>query len=110
MAGEKREELRNDGAKTGKNPKNGRFEKGNTFGNGRKKLPPELNKLALDACPAAWEYVAGAIVDECQKPEIRYKCSELVIAYAMGKPRQSMDLNAENVPPVIFIGGDSIPD
>jgi len=87
------------------------FEKGKS-GNpsGRKKVPDDIKEMLRGATPAACKLLCDTINDTDAKIELRIKCSEIVLDRVYGKPQQAVEVDAKNIPQVIFVGGDRIAD
>lgn len=89
--------------------RDGRFMKGNRSG-GRKEIPTDIKEMLRSATPDACRLLVETINDVEAKPELRIKCCEIVLDRVYGKPQQSVDLDAKNIPQVVFVGGDDIAD
>lgn len=87
------------------------FEKGKS-GNpgGKKKIPDDIKEMLRGATPAACKLLCDTINDPEAKTELRIKCSEIVLDRVYGKPQQAVEVDAKNIPQVIFVGGDQIAD
>lgn len=88
---------------------NGRFEKGYK-GGGRKEIPKDIKEMLRGATPDACRLLCNTINDETAKLELRIKCSEIVLDRVYGKPQQAVEVDAHNIPQVVFIGGDKVAD
>ena len=87
------------------------FEKGKS-GNpgGRKKIPDDVKEMLKGATPAACKLLCDTINDKNARIDLRIKCSEIVLDRVYGKPQQAVEVDAKNIPQVIFVGGDQIAD
>ena len=87
------------------------FKKGQS-GNpkGRPKIPDDVREMLKGATPSACKLLCDTINDENAKIDLRIKCSEIVLDRVFGKPQQAVEVDAKNIPQVIFVGGDRIAD
>ena len=87
------------------------FKKGQS-GNpkGRPKIPDDIREMLKGATPSACKLLCDTINDENAKIDLRIKCSEIVLDRVFGKPQQAVEVDAKNIPQVIFVGGDKIAD
>ena len=87
------------------------FEKGKS-GNptGRPKIPDDVKEMLKGATPAACKLLCDTINNPNEKTELRVKCSEIVLDRVFGKPQQAVEVDAKNIPQVIFVGGDKVAD
>lgn len=88
----------------------GRFVKGEYKGGGRKEIPKDIKEMLRGATPDACKLLCNTINDETVRLELRIKCSEIVLDRVFGKPQQAVEVDAKNIPQVIFVGGDSVAD
>lgn len=90
----------------------GQFKKGDPRRGpgGRKKIPDDIKEMLKGATPAACKLLCDTISDENAKIDLRIKCSEIVLDRVYGKPQQAVEVDAKNIPQVIFVGGDQIAD
>ena len=87
------------------------FKKGNQLGHrGRKKVPDDIKAMLNAATPDACRLLCDTINDTNAKLELRVKCSEIVLDRVYGKPQQAVEVDAKNIPQVIFVGGDKVAD
>ncbi len=70
----------------------------------------EGKEMLRAASPAACQLLCDTINDPEAKLELRIKCAEIVLDRVYGKPQQAVEVDAKNVPQVIFVGEDHIPD
>ncbi len=98
-----------NGEKTGRDPQTGRFAAGNK-GGGRKKVPKDVKTMLSAATPDACKLLCDTIKDESANLKLRIKCCEIVLDRVYGKSVQSVDLDAKNIQPVVFMGGDDVHD
>lgn len=78
--------------------------------NGRKKIPDDIKEMLRGATPAACKLLCDTINDQDAKIELRIKCSEIVLDRVYGKPQQAVEVDAKNIPQVVFLGYDQIRD
>lgn len=97
------------GAKKGRDPTTGRFVKG-YGGGGRKEIPPDIKEMLQAATPDACKLLCSTINDDEAKLDLRIRCCEIVFDRVYGKPQQSVDIDAKNIPQVVFVGGDEVAD
>lgn len=62
------------------------------------------------ALPEAVQLLVDTMNNPGAKNELRVQCANTIIDRVMGKPQQAVDLNAKNIPQVIFVGGDKVAD
>ena len=88
----------------------GQFKKGDPRRGpgGRKKVPDDVKEMLSAATPDACRLLCRTINDDEAKLELRIKCSEIVLDRVYGRPQQAVEVDAKNIPQVIFIGGDQI--
>lgn len=77
---------------------------------GRKKIDPEVKKMLEAALPSAVQLLVDTMNNPGAKNELRVQCANTIIDRVMGKPQQAVELDAKNIPQVIFVGGDKIAD
>lgn len=89
----------------------GRFVKGQS-GNvyGRTPMPAEMMELARASAPKALELAARYIDDDELDPRVRLKAAELLLDRGYGKPAQSVSMDVQSAPRVVFVGCDNVPD
>lgn len=87
----------------------GRFQKG-VSGNrgGRKRLPDDLKDALRAACPEALRVLVSVLEDEKARDADRLRAAEIILDRGYGKPTQAVDLNASDIPQVVFVG--DVPD
>ena len=89
----------------------GYFKPGNKIGNkGRPKMPDDIKAMLKGATPDACRLLCETINDTEAKLELRIRCSEIVLDRVYGKPQQAVEVDAKNIPQVIFVGGDQVAD
>jgi hypothetical protein len=74
-----------------RDPKTGRFVKGNRSG-GRPQLPEELKMAFRAAAPEALDVLLKILRDEEAKHGDRIRCAEIILDRGYGKPVQAVDL------------------
>lgn len=101
----------NSKSSTGKRTPGRPFEKGKS-GNpsGRPKVPDDIKDMLKAATPDACRLLCNTINDPDAKLDLRVRCSEIVLDRVYGKPQQAVEVDAHNIPQVIFVGGDKIAD
>ena len=77
---------------------------------GRPKEKPEVKEMLRAATEDAARLLVDTINDETARLELRIKCCEIVLDRVYGKPRQALEVDTKNIPPVIFVGGEQIAD
>lgn len=90
-----------------RDPKTGRFTKGNTTG-GRTKMPEEMKQAFRAAAPDALRVLVRIVNDEEAKHGDRIRAAEVILDRGYGKPLQAVDVDASSIPQVVFIG--DVPD
>jgi len=91
--------------------KTGRFVKGQSGNpNGRKPLAPELKEALGPLGPKSIAELKKIIEKPDTKDGDKIKAIEIVLGYLIGKPQQSVEVDAKNIPQVIFVGGDAVAD
>ena len=90
----------------------GQFKKGDPRRGpgGRKKVPDDIKTMLAGATPDACKLLCDTVNDPEAKLELRIKCSEILLDRVYGKPQQAVEVDAKNIPQVIFVGGDRIAD
>ena len=90
----------------------GQFKKGDPRRGpgGRKKVPDDIKAMLAGATPDACKLLCDTVNDPEAKLELRIKCSEILLDRVYGKPQQAVEVDAKNIPQVIFVGGDKIAD
>ena len=90
----------------------GQFKKGDPRRGpgGRKKIPEDVKAMLQGATADACRLLCETINDENAKIDLRIKCSEIVLDRVYGKPQQAVEVDAKNIPQVIFVGGDKVAD
>lgn len=77
---------------------------------GKRKVDPEVKKMLEAALPSAVQLLVDTMNNPGAKNELRVQCANTIIDRVMGKPQQAVELDAKNIPQVIFVGGDKIAD
>lgn len=99
----------------GKAPDNrtkaGTFKKGES-GNpgGRPKIPEDIKQAFKDLTPAAIATLTEIVNCKSAKHSDRIKAAEIILDRGWGKPTQSMEIETNKVPQVVFINGDDVLD
>ena len=88
----------------------GRFVSGNAGGPGRTPLAPEIKEMLLPLGKKSVAALKAVLDDPEAKHSDKLKATEIVLDRLMGKPQQAVELDAKNIPQVIFVGYDQIPD
>lgn len=92
-----------------RDPKTGRFLPGNKTG-GRRELPADVKEMLAAATPGAVKTLVAITNDENARHADRIRAAEIILNRVYGLPKQSVDLDAKNIPQVVFVGGDCLPD
>ncbi len=95
------------GSKQVRDAVTGRFLPGNKSG-GRKRLPEESRKILQEAAPDACQLLVQTINDKDARLDLRVKCAMALLDRVYGRPAQSIDIDAKNIPQVVFVGGDDV--
>ena len=95
--------------------KSGKFVKGQSGnpsgkGGGRPKMPEELKEAFRELTPAAVQALSEIINSSASKPMERIKAAEVILDRGWGKPTQSMEIETNKIPQVVFINGDDVLD
>ena len=77
---------------------------------GRPKVPEEVKQMFREATPKACEVLCQIIGDEDARDSDRIKAAEVILDRAWGKAVQAVDVDAKNIPQVVIVGGDNVPD
>ena len=88
----------------------GRFAPGYKGGPGRTPLAPEIKEMLLPLGKKSVAALKAVLDDPEAKHSDKLKATEIVLDRLMGKPQQAVELDAKNIPQVIFVGYDQIPD
>lgn len=78
--------------------------------NGRPKIPDDVKQMFREATPRACEVLCQIINDESARDSDRIKAAEVIMDRAWGKAVQAVDVDAKNIPQVVIVGGDNVPD
>jgi len=99
------------GAKQDKrrDPATGKFLPGNKSG-GRPRLPEELKEAFRAKSTDALNVLVRIVNDQGAKDTDRIRAAEIILDRGYGKPQSSVEIDATNIPQVIFVGGDKIAD
>lgn len=89
----------------------GRFVKGQS-GNpaGRSPLAPEIKDMLLPLGKKSVAALKKVLEDPGAKDSDKLRATEIVLDRLLGKPQQAVELDAKNIPQVIFVGGDKVAD
>lgn len=77
---------------------------------GRPKIPDDVKQMFREATPRACEVLCQIINDEGARDSDRIKAAEVIMDRAWGKAVQAVDVDAKNIPQVVIVGGDNVPD
>ena len=77
---------------------------------GRPKIPEEVKEAFRAASGDACRVLCEIVNDFSAKDADRIRAAEAILDRAWGKPVQAVDVDARNIPQVVFIGGDNVPD
>ena len=77
---------------------------------GRPKIPDDVKQMFREATPRACEVLCQIINDEGARYSDRIKAAEVIMDRAWGKAVQAVDVDAKNIPQVVIVGGDNVPD
>ena len=91
--------------------KKGRFVKGQS-GNisGRASIPDDIKQAFKEASKDACELLCKIVNDDNAKDSDRIRAAEVILDRGWGKPVQAVDLDAKNIPQVVFTGYGDIAD
>lgn len=89
--------------------KDGRFVKGNS-GGGRPKIPDDIKTAFKEASKDACAVLCKIVNDDNAKDSDRIRAAEVILDRGFGKPVQAVDLDAKNIPQVVFTGYGDIAD
>lgn len=91
--------------------KKGRFVKGQS-GNisGRASIPDDIKQAFKEASKDACEVLCKIVNDDNAKDSDRIRAAEVILDRGFGKPVQAVDLDAKNIPQVVFTGYGDIAD
>lgn len=89
----------------------GRFQKGKS-GNpsGRKKVPEDIKKAFKAHSMDALTVLVSIINDATAKDADKIRAAEVILDRAYGKPQQSVEVEQTNIPQVVFVNADNIPE
>ena len=73
-------------------------------------MPEDIKAMLAGATPDACRLLVDTINDEKARLDLRIKCSEILLDRVYGKPQQAVEVDAKNIPQVIFVGGDKVAD
>lgn len=87
------------------------FEKGKS-GNpaGRKPLAPEIKDMLLPLGEKSVAALKKVLEDPEAKDSDKLRATEIVLDRLLGKPQQAVEVDAKNIPQVVFLGYDQIRD
>lgn len=77
---------------------------------GRPRIPEEVKEAFRAASGDACRVLCDIVNDFSAKDSDRIRAAEVILDRAWGKPVQAVDVDAKNIPQVVFIGGDNVPD
>lgn len=77
---------------------------------GRPKIPEEVKEAFRAATGDACRVLCEIVNDFSAKDSDRIRAAEVILDRAWGKPVQAVDVDAKNIPQVVFVGGDNVPD
>ena len=77
---------------------------------GRKPLSPEIKDMLLPLGEKSVAALKKVLEDPKAKDSDKLRSTEIVLDRLLGKPQQAVELDAKNIPQVIFVGGDKIAD
>ena len=77
---------------------------------GRPKVPEEVKEAFRAATGDACRVLCEIVNDFSAKDSDRIRAAEVILDRAWGKPVQAVDVDAKNIPQVVFVGGDNVPD
>lgn len=98
-----------NGEKKQRNEK-GQFVAGNKGGPGRQALAPEIKDMLMPLGKTSVDALKKVLEDPEAKDSDKLRATEIVLDRLLGKPQQAVELDAKNIPQVIFVGGDKIAD
>lgn len=100
---------RQSGRKDVERGRDGRFVKGNS-GGGRPAIPDDIKTAFKEASKDACDVLCKIVNDEGAKDSDRIRAAEVILDRGWGKPVQAVDLDAKNIPQVVFTGYGDIAD
>ena len=77
---------------------------------GRPKMPEEVKEAFRAASSDACRVLCDIVNDFSAKDSDRIRAAEVILDRAWGRPVQAVDVDAKNIPQVVFVGGDNVPD
>ena len=77
-----------------RDPKTGKFIKGNSMG-GRNKLPTEVKEMLKAAAPEACQLLIDTVRDPGVDRKLRIRCAEAILDRVYGRPAQAVTLSNE---------------
>lgn len=77
---------------------------------GRPRVPEEVKEAFRAASGDACRVLCEIVNDFSAKDSDRIRAAEVILDRAWGKPVQAVDVDAKNIPQVVFVGGDNVPD
>lgn len=87
------------------------FQKGQS-GNpsGRPKDDPGLKEACRSHTMECIEVLVSIVNNKKSRDNDRIKAAEVLLDRGYGKAVQAVDIDAKNIPQVVFVGGDNVPD
>jgi hypothetical protein len=73
-------------------------------------MPEELKEAFREHSTDALEALVQIVNDKKARAGDRVRAAEVILDRGYGKPAQSVSVDAQNIPQVVFVGGDRIAD
>jgi len=77
---------------------------------GRPKIPEDVKQAFKEASMDACNTLISIANDKTAKDADRVRAAEAILDRAWGKPTQALDVEAHNIPQIVFVGADDVAD